>query len=74
MSNTTDPELSVITNVCKPSKKKLTSQKLRSPLNLFCLKSFFEFVILTERIEPIACLVFYLVIKMCKNHIKNGKQ
>lgn len=64
MSNTADPELrSVLTNACKPSKI-LTSQELCSPLGLFGLKSVHAFFILVGRITPVACLVFYLVIKV----------
>ena len=50
----------------------LTSQKLSSPLGLFGLKSFHGFVILGERIEPITCLPFYLVIKMRENLYKKN--
>ena len=52
----------------------LTSQKLRSHLGLFGLKSFHWFVILVERIKAIACLVFYLVMKMLENFYKKPYQ
>ena len=52
----------------------LTSQKLYIPLCLFGLKGFYGFVILVGRIEPIACLVFYLVIKMWENPYKKPYQ
>ena len=52
----------------------LTSQKLSSPLRLFCLKSFHGFVILRDRIERITCLLFYFVIKMWKNLYKKQYQ
>ena len=42
----------------------LVSQKLSSPLDLFRLKSFHGFVILGRTMDPIACFVFYLVLKM----------
>ena len=43
----------------------LTPQKLSSPLGLFGLKSFNGFVIAGDgRIDSIAILVFYLVIKI----------
>ena len=68
MSDTTGPELcSPITNVCKPPKKLLTPQKLSSLLGLFGLTSAHRFDIVGGGIEPIDCLVFYLVIKMRKN-------
>ena len=51
-----------------------TSQKLCSPLCLFDLKRFHRFVILVVRIEPIVCLVFYLVIKMWENPYKKPYQ
>ena len=54
--------------------KVLTFQKLSKPLGLFGLKSFHEFVILDGRIEPIACLVFYLVIKMWEKLFKKTYQ
>ena len=54
--------------------KVLTFQKLIKPLGLFGLKSFHEFVILDGRIEPIACLVFYLVIKMREKLFKKTYQ
>ena len=72
ISKTTCPELcSLMTNVCKPPKI-LTYQKLRSPL--LGLTSFHGFVILVRRIEPIACLVFHLVIKMWENPYKKAYQ
>ena len=52
----------------------LTSQKLRSHLGLFGLKSFHWFVILVERIKAITCLVFYLVMKMLENFYKKPYQ
>ena len=71
ISKTTCPELcSLMTNVCKPPKI-LNYQKLRSPL--LGLTSFHGFVILV-RIEPIACLVFHLVIKMWENPYKKAYQ
>ena len=66
MSDTTEPELfSLLTNVCKPPQN-FNFQNLSSPLGLFGLKSFLGFVILGGRIEPIACLLFYLAIKCGK--------
>ena len=58
MPDTIDPELCFIT---------MTSQKLSIPLSFFGLKLFHGFVILGGKMEPIACLVFYLVIKMLEN-------
>ena len=52
----------------------LTSQKLRSHLGLFGLKSFHWFAILVGRIKAIACLVFYLVMKMLENLYKKPYQ
>ena len=64
MSETTDLELcSLITNVCKPLKN-FNFPETEQPLGLFGLKSFCGLVVLGERIEPIGCLVFYLVVKM----------
>ena len=50
--------------MCVIHPKILTLQKFRSTLCLFGLKSFHGYVILVGRIKPIACLVFYLVVKM----------
>ena len=50
--------------VCANHPKILTSEKLSSPLGLFDLRSFHEFVILFGRMESISCVVFYLVIKV----------
>ena len=67
MWNTTDPEMySLITNVCK-AYKNFEFPQIALSFCLFGLKNFYEFVILVGRIEPIACLVFYLVIKMWEN-------
>ena len=64
MSDTTDPELcSHVTNVCKPLQN-FDFPEAEQPLRLFALKSFHGFVIFGGRKEPIACHVFYLVIKM----------
>ena len=52
----------------------MTSQKLSSPVGLFALKSFHRFIILGGRIKPIACPMFYLVIKMWKNFYKKPYQ
>ena len=52
----------------------LTPQNLSSPLGLFTLKSFHGFVVLGGGIEPIACLVFYLVINMWENVYKKTNQ
>ena len=52
----------------------MTSQKLSNPLGLFGLKSLYEYVILIDKIEPIACLVFYLVIKGWGNLYKKAYQ
>ena len=41
---------------------------------LLGLTSFHGFVILVRRIEPIACLVFHLVIKMWENPYKKAYQ
>ena len=60
--------------MCVNHLKILTFQKLTNPLGLFGLKSFHRFIILVGSIEPIACLVFYLVIKMCKNLYKKPYQ
>ena len=60
--------------MCANHLKILTSQKLGSPLYLFGLKSLNAFIILVGRIEPIACLVFYLVIKMWENPYKKPYQ
>ena len=54
--------------------KVLTSQKPVSTLGLLGLKNFHGFVILRGRIEPIACLVLYLVIKMWGNLYKKSYQ
>ena len=59
--------------MCVNHPKILTSQKLRSSSGLFGLKGFPEFVILLERIEPIACLLFYLVIKIWENFYRTLK-
>ena len=48
----------------------LTSQKLCNPLGLFGLKSFHGFLILSGRIESIACLAYYLITKMWENFYK----
>lgn len=50
--------------VCANHPKILISEKLSSPLGLFDLRSFHEFVILFGRMESISCVVFYLVIKV----------
>ena len=50
--------------------KILTSQELCSRLALFGLKSFHGFVILAEKIEPTAFIVFYFAIKMQENCYK----
>ena len=47
----------------------LRLQKLSSPLGLFGFKSFHEFFMVGGRIEPIACIVFYLVF----SHKNDGK-
>ena len=61
MSDTTDPELcSLITNVYKPPKNFDFPDKLKS------LKSLHGLIIIGGRVEPIACLVFYLL-KKCGN-------
>ena len=60
--------------MCANHLKILASQKLSSPLGLFYLKSFDGFVILGGRIEPIACLVFHLAIKMWENLYKKQYQ
>ena len=61
MPSTTHPELcSLITNVCKLPKD-LNLPEGEQP---FDLKSFYEFVILGGKMEPIVCLLFYLVKKM----------
>ena len=60
--------------MCVNHPKILTSQELNSPLDLFGLNSFHKFAILGGRIEPIACLVFYLVIKMYENLYKKPYQ
>ena len=52
--------------------KILTPHKVSSPLGLFCLKSFHEFVLVGGKIEPIVCLVFYLVLKMRENLYKKS--
>ena len=65
MSTTTNPELcSLETNNVD------FADKLKSPLGLFGLKSFYGFVILDGRTESIACLAFYLFIKMWENLYK----
>ena len=64
ISEKADPELCcLVTNVCNLPKT-LASQKLTNPLNFFGFESFYGFVIADWTIEPIACLVFYLFIKM----------
>ena len=74
MSDTTDPEvLSLITNMCKPPIN-FDFPKADSHLGLFGLKRFHAFVILGGRIEHIACLVFYLVIKMWEDLYKKPYQ
>ena len=73
MLNTIDPELySVITNVCKRPKN-FDFSEISQPSMFVCLKSFHRFVVLVGRIEPIAYLVFYLVIKTWENLYKGGK-
>ena len=52
----------------------LTFQKFHSTLCLFGLKSLHRYVILVGRIKPIACLVFYLVVKMWENPYKKPCQ
>ena len=60
----------------------MTSQKLSCLLGLFGLKFFMGFLFpLDGRVEPIACLLFHLVIKMevlawnvFINHIEHGRQ
>ena len=54
--------------------KILTFQKLSDSLGLLELKNFHRFVILGGRIEPIVCLVFYLIIKMWENLYKKPYQ
>ena len=78
MSDTTDPELcSLIINVCKPYKN-FDFPEAEEPFRFVWFEEFPWFVIFGGRIEPVACLVFYFVIKMwenlCKKHIKIGKQ
>ena len=75
MSDITDPELcSLITNVNHPNF--LSSQKL-TILSLFGLKSFYGFVILGGKMEPIVSLVFYFAIKkwksVTKKHIEHRR-
>ena len=60
--------------MCVSHPKTLTSQKLSSPLGLLGLKIFHGFGIIGGRIEPIVCLVFYVVIKMLENIYKNSYQ
>ena len=70
MSDTTDPKLcSLITN-CVNHPKISTTQKLSSPLGFFGLEIFHKFAIVGGRIKPIACVVFYFVIKMRKMFYK----
>ena len=56
--------------MCANHPKVLTSKKFGSPLCLFGLKSVPRFVIFVGRIKPIACLVFYLVIKLWEDLYK----
>ena len=60
--------------MCVNHAKALTFQKLSSALGLFRLKSFHGFVIRVRRIELIACLVVYLVIKMWESFYKKPYQ
>ena len=53
--------------MCVNHPKILTTQKQHRPIGLFHLKSFHGFFILHGRIEPIAGLLFYLIIKMWRN-------
>ena len=74
MPDTTDSELCfLIINVCKPPTN-FNFPENEQPLGLFSLKSFHEFVILGGSIGLIACLVFYLVIKMWENIYKKPCQ
>ena len=57
--------------MCISHKKNLTSQKLNSPLGLSGLKSFHGFVILGERMVPIAFLVFYLAKVVGSSSLEN---
>ena len=57
---------SLITNVSK-AYKNFEFPQIASSFCLFGLKNFYGFVILVGKIEPIASLVFYLVIKMWEN-------
>ena len=72
MSDKTDPEMcSLVNNLCKPPKNfhfLETDQSFKVSMSLY------RFVIVDERIEPIACLVFYLVIKMWKKLYKKSYQ
>ena len=71
MTKTTNPELcSLITNVCKLPKN-FDFPEIMQPFRLFGLKSVHGFVILGGRMKPIACLVFYLVIKSGKVFTKH---
>ena len=75
MTNSTDPEMcSLIANVCKPPK----NFDFPEIVQLLGFKIFHEFVIIVGMIEPITCIVFYLVIRTWGNHyqshIKRGKQ
>ena len=60
--------------MCANHPKILAPQKLNNPLGLFYLKSLDGFVILGGRIEPIACPVFYLAIKMWEDLYKKQYQ
>ena len=60
--------------MCVNHQKILTSQKLSSPLGLLGLKSFHGFVIVGGRIEAVACLLLYLVIKARENLYKKPYQ
>ena len=79
MSDTTDPEpCFLINNVCK-SPQNFEFSKAEQPFTFVRFEKFPGFVILREGIEPIASLVFYLVIKKWESlkkaiYIKNGKQ
>ena len=60
--------------MCANHPEILAPQKSSNPLGLFYLKSLDGFVILGGRIEPIACPVFYLSMKMWEDLYKKQYQ
>ena len=71
MSVKNDPEVCFfITNVFKPPKI-FDFPETEQPFRFVCLKSFHGFVVLSRRMDPIVCLLLYMVIKVWENLYRN---